>query len=127
MNPKPPANLAEFIIQIESYNANIDVDLIKRAYQFAEKAHSRQVRSSGNPYIEHCIEVAFTLAELHMDSATIAAGMVHDVVEDTSFTIEDIIQEFGDEVAELVDGVTKIGAVNFNSIEEQQVEMFQNP
>ena len=125
MNPKPPANLAEFIIQIESYNANIDVDLIKRAYQFAEKAHSQQKRSSGTPYIEHCIEVAFTLAELHMDSATIAAGMVHDVVEDTSYTLDDVIQEFGDEVADLVDGVTKIGAVHFNSIEEQQVEYFR--
>ncbi len=125
MNPKTPANLAEFIIQIESYNANIDIELIKRAYQFAEKAHGEQKRSSGTPYIEHCIEVAFTLAELHMDSATIAAGMVHDVVEDTHYTLEDIISEFGDEVADLVDGVTKIGAVHFNSIEEQQVEYFR--
>ncbi len=125
MSDKIPANLAEFVIKIESYNANIDIDLIKRAYEFAEKAHSGQMRSSGHQYIDHCIEVAFFLAELHMDSATIAAGMVHDVVEDTSVTLEDIRQVFGDEVAELVDGVTKIGAMQFNSIEEQQVEYFR--
>ena len=125
MSDKIPANLAEFVIKIESYNANIDIDLIKRAYEFAEKAHSGQMRSSGHQYIDHCIEVAFFLAELHMDSATIAAGMVHDVVEDTSVTLEDIRQVFGDEVAELVDGVTKIGAMRFNSIEEQQVEYFR--
>jgi GTP pyrophosphokinase len=125
MNRKTPANLAEFVIQIESYNANIDIDLVKRAYTYAEAAHTGQKRSSGHPYLEHCIQVAFTLAELHMDSATIAAGMVHDVVEDTNRTLQDIRNEFGDEVAELVDGVTKLGAVHFSSVEEQQVEYFR--
>ncbi|MBK7141277.1 MAG: bifunctional (p)ppGpp synthetase/guanosine-3',5'-bis(diphosphate) 3'-pyrophosphohydrolase [bacterium] len=118
-------NLAEFIIRVESYNANIDIPLIRRAYEFSDKAHAGQKRQSGEPYVEHCLEVAFVLAELHMDSTTIAAGLVHDVVEDTTFTLEDVRREFGDEVAELVDGVTKIGAVYFNSLEEQQVEYFR--
>ena len=125
MDTKIPANLAEFVIKIESFNANIDIELIRRAYEFAERAHAGQMRVSGHQYIDHCIEVAFFLAELHMDSATIAAGMVHDVVEDTDITLEDIRREFGDEVAELVDGVTKIGAMHFDSIEEQQVEYFR--
>lgn len=118
-------NLAEFIIRIESYNSNIDIPLIKRSFEFSDKAHAGQKRQSGEPYIEHCLEVAFFLAELHMDSATIAAGMIHDVVEDTNYTIEDIRSEFGDEVADLVDGVTKLGAVHFSSREEQQVEYFR--
>ncbi len=118
-------NLAEFIIRVESYNANIDIPQIRHAYEFSDKAHAGQKRQSGEPYVEHCLEVAFVLAELHMDSTTIAAGLVHDVVEDTTFTLEDVRREFGDEVAELVDGVTKIGAVHFNSLEEQQVEYFR--
>lgn len=123
--PKARMNLAEFIIRLESYNANIDIPLIRRAYEFSDRAHAGQKRQSGEPFIEHCLEVAFILAELHMDSATIAAGLVHDVVEDTSFTLEDLRREFGDEIAELVDAVTKIGAVHFNSFEEQQVEYFR--
>ncbi len=118
-------NLAEFIIHIESYNANIDIGLVRRAYEFSDKAHAGQLRSSGEPYVEHCLEVAFFLAGMHMDSATIAAGLIHDVVEDTKFTLEDIRREFGDEIADLVDGVTKIGAVKFTSYEEQQVEYFR--
>ena len=118
-------NLAQFVIQVESYNANVDIPLLRRAYEFSDRAHADQKRSSGEPFIEHCHEVALILAELHMDSTTIAAGLLHDVVEDTKFTLESIRAEFGDEVAELVDGVTKIGAVQFHSIEEQQVEYFR--
>jgi GTP pyrophosphokinase len=118
-------NLAEFIIKIESFNANVDIPLIRRAYEYSARAHEGQKRQSGEPYIEHCIEVAFFLAELHMDSATIAAGMIHDVVEDTTYTLDDIRKEFSDEVADLVDGVTKIGAIKFDSREEQQAEYFR--
>ncbi|RME26564.1 MAG: bifunctional (p)ppGpp synthetase/guanosine-3',5'-bis(diphosphate) 3'-pyrophosphohydrolase, partial [Candidatus Zixiibacteriota bacterium] len=118
-------NLAEFIIKIESYNANVDIGLLRRAYEFSNKAHAGQRRYSGEPFVEHCLEVASILAELHMDSTTIAAGLVHDVVEDTDYTLEDIRQEFNDEIADLVDGVTKLGAVHFNSYEEQQVEYFR--
>lgn len=118
-------NLAEFIIKIESFNANVDIPLIRRAYEYSARAHEGQKRQSGEPYIDHCIEVAFFLAELHMDSATIAAGMIHDVVEDTPYTLDDIRKEFSDEVADLVDGVTKIGAIKFDSREEQQAEYFR--
>ncbi|MDH4035527.1 MAG: HD domain-containing protein, partial [candidate division Zixibacteria bacterium] len=97
-------NLAEFIIQIESLNANINIELIKKAYEFSDRAHAGQTRSSGEPYVEHCLEVAFILAEQHMDSTTLAAGLLHDVVEDTETTVEQLRREFDDEVAELVDG-----------------------
>ena len=111
-------NLAEFIIQIESFNANVNIPLIRKAYEFSDKAHAGQKRESGEPYITHCLEVAFILAEQHLDSTTIAAGLIHDVVEDTPVTIEDIRKEFGDEIALLVDGVTKLGQVKFLSREE---------
>ena len=118
-------NLAEFIIKIESFNANVDIPLLKKAYQFSNQAHHGQFRESGDPYIEHCLEVAFILAEQHLDSATIAAGMIHDVVEETKVTIADIEKEFGKEIGELVDGVTKIGEVELKSSEEQQVEYYR--
>ena len=118
-------NLAEFIIRIEAFNANVNIPLIRKAYEFSDNAHRGQLRKSGEPYIEHCLEAAFILAEQHMDSTTIAAGLVHDVVEDTDVTIEDLRKEFGDEIAELVDGVTKIGAMKYGSREEQQVEYFR--
>lgn len=118
-------NLAEFIIRIEAFNANVNIPLIRKAYEFSDNAHRGQLRKSGEPYIEHCLEAAFILAEQHMDSTTIAAGLVHDVVEDTDVTIEDLRKEFGDEIADLVDGVTKIGAMKYGSREEQQVEYFR--
>ncbi len=118
-------NLAEFIIRIEAFNANVNIPLIRKAYEFSDNAHRGQLRKSGEPYIEHCLEAAFILAEQHMDSTTIAAGLVHDVVEDTNVTIEGLRKEFGDEIAELVDGVTKIGAMKYGSREEQQVEYFR--
>lgn len=118
-------NLAEFIIGVESFNANIDIPLIRKGYEFSAKAHSGQYRESRKPYLEHCLEVAFILAEQHLDSATIAAGLLHDVVEDTDVTIEKVKEEFGDEIADLVDGVTKIGELKFKSLEEEQVEYFR--
>jgi len=118
-------NLAEFIIHIESYNANVDIPLIRKAYEFSDMAHAGQKRQSGEPFVEHCLEVAFILAEQHMDSTTIAAGLIHDVVEDTPVILEEVHKRFGDEVTELVDGVTKLGAVQFASREEQQAEYFR--
>lgn len=118
-------NLAQFVIQVESLNSNVDVTLIRRAYEFSEHAHAGQRRSSGEPFIEHCHEVALNLAELHLDSVTIAAGLLHDVVEDTKYTLDDLRERFGEEVADLVDGVTKIGLVTYSSHEEQQVEYFR--
>jgi guanosine-3',5'-bis(diphosphate) 3'-pyrophosphohydrolase len=118
-------NLAEFIIGVESFNANIDISLIRRAYEFSAEAHSGQYRMSRKPYLEHCLEVAFILAEQHLDSATIAAGLLHDVVEDTDVTIDRIRKVFGDEIADLVDGVTKISELKFKSQEEEQAEYFR--
>ncbi len=118
-------NLAEFIIKIESFNSNVNIPLIRKAYEFSNQAHDGQKRASGEPYIEHSLEVAFILAEQHMDSTTLAAGLVHDVVEDTDISVEDLRREFGDEVAELVEAVTKLGRVHFSSREEQQVDYFR--
>jgi len=118
-------NLAQFIIQIESFNANVNIPLIRKAYEFSDRSHAGQKRESGEPYVTHCLEVAFILAEQHLDSTTIAAGLVHDVVEDTPVTIEQIRKEFDDEIALLVDGVTKLGKVKFKSREEEQVEYFR--
>jgi guanosine-3',5'-bis(diphosphate) 3'-pyrophosphohydrolase len=118
-------NLAEFIIGVESFNANVDISLIRRAYEFSEKAHAGQYRESKEPYLEHCLRVAFILAGQHLDSATITAGLLHDVVEDTEVTIQQLKEEFGEEIAALVDGVTQIGELKFSSVEEEQAEYFR--
>jgi guanosine-3',5'-bis(diphosphate) 3'-pyrophosphohydrolase len=108
--------------QIKKYDPKGDLELIRKAYDFAKKAHKGQHRVSGELYIFHPLEVAVILADLEMDVITIAAGLLHDVVEDTIFTIDDIKKEFGSEIALLVDGVTKLGRLEFRSKEEQQVE-----
>ena len=118
-------NLAEFIIGVESFNANVDIPLIRRAYEFSDRAHAGQYRESKEPYLEHCLQVAFILAEQHLDSATITAGLLHDVVEDTDVTLKQVREGFGQEIADLVDGVTKIGELEFNSVEEEQVGYFR--
>lgn len=98
------------------------VSFIKKAYRFAEKAHMTMTRKSGEPYIIHPIQVAAILAELHMDPATVATGFLHDVVEDTEFTYDDMVNEFSQTVADLIDGVTKIGAVEYQSKAENKAE-----
>ncbi len=118
-------NLAEFIIRVEGYNANVNIPLIRRAYEFSAKAHTGQVRESGEPYVSHLLEVAYILAEWHMDSDTIAAALMHDVVEDTGVSVEQVEKEFGEEIAHLVDGVTKISSIHYSSREELQVEFFR--
>lgn len=97
-------------------------EFVKRAYEFAKHSHREQYRKSGEPYIIHPIQVAGILADLEMDPATVAAGFLHDVVEDTDVTLMDIETEFNDEVAMLVDGVTKLGKIKYKSHEEQQAE-----
>jgi len=99
-----------------------DRDLIRRAYQFAEDAHAGQVRASGEPYITHSVAVADVLVGLRLDAATVAAALLHDVPEDTPHTIEEIREKFGPEIAGLVDGVTKLGRIEWKSREERQAE-----
>jgi len=108
--------------QILSYSPSADLSIIRKAYEFAKEAHSGQHRISGELFIFHPLEVAKILADLELDLPTIAAGLLHDVVEDTPYTIEDIESNFGPEVALLVDGVTKLGKLEFKTKEEQQAE-----
>ncbi|HHW03463.1 MAG TPA: bifunctional (p)ppGpp synthetase/guanosine-3',5'-bis(diphosphate) 3'-pyrophosphohydrolase [Thermoanaerobacterales bacterium] len=108
--------------KILSYNPSADLSLIRKAYEFAKKAHSGQHRVSGELFIFHPLEVAIILADLELDIATIAAGLLHDVVEDTQYTVEDIEKSFGPEIALLVDGVTKLGKLEYRTKEEQQAE-----
>ncbi|NUQ19599.1 MAG: bifunctional (p)ppGpp synthetase/guanosine-3',5'-bis(diphosphate) 3'-pyrophosphohydrolase [Gemmatimonadaceae bacterium] len=103
----------------------LDRDLLTRAYRFSERAHAGQTRKSGEPYVSHCVEVAKILAELQLDTVTVASGLIHDVVEDTSVTVEDVEREFGREIASIVDGLTKIASLPFGSSQERQVENYR--
>mgnify|MGYP000854512786 CR=1 FL=1 len=115
--------LGNIISQIESYNPNADLDIVVKAYNFSEMAHSNaQTRFSGERYFTHPYNVALILADLHMDVQTICAGLLHDVVEDTGITVDDIKKEFGVEIANMVDGVTKLSKVKYRNKEERQAE-----
>ena len=105
----------ELIRSIRKYHPSTDISMIKKAYQTASKAHEGQKRKSGEPYIIHPLCVAIILADLELDKETIVAGLLHDVVEDTVMTTEDLTREFGSEVALLVDGVTKLGQLNYSA------------
>ena len=104
----------ELITRVRKYHPSDDISLIERAYQTAYDAHKDQVRKSGEPYIIHPLYVAIILADLELDKETIVAGLLHDVVEDTIMTDEQIGEEFGADVALLVDGVTKLEKLNFH-------------
>jgi guanosine-3',5'-bis(diphosphate) 3'-pyrophosphohydrolase len=114
--------LEELITQLTSYHPNAELDLINQAFAFASRAHEGQKRKSGEDYIIHPLSVAYILAQLQLDVATITAGLLHDVVEDTSATLEELEDLFGKEIAMLVDGVTKISRIEYKSQEDQQVE-----
>jgi GTP pyrophosphokinase len=107
---------------IKEYNPNCDFNLIEKAHNISLEAHQGQQRVSGDPFIVHPMEVAIILADLELDSTAIVAGMLHDTIEDTTFTYEEIKEEFGEEVASLVDGVTKLGKIPYTSKEELQAE-----
>ncbi len=110
---------------IKKYIPNPDLPLLRRAYNFSYRAHRDQLRLSGVPYIDHCLETVRILVDLRMDITTIVAGLLHDVVEDTGISIEEVSEKFGEEVGQLVDGVTKISELKFQSQEEQQAENFR--
>ncbi len=112
----------QLIAEIQKYTPDVDIELIRKAYAFARDAHQGQTRISGEPYINHPLNVAFILANLELDVVTISAGLLHDVVEDTGITLEDIEGNFGSEIALLVDGVTKLSRIEYKSKMEQQVE-----
>ncbi len=103
----------------------LDQELLLRAYRFSEAAHLGQKRLSGENFISHCVEVAKILADLQLDTVTVASGLIHDVVEDTAITVEEIEREFGKEIAEIVDGLTKIGHLPLNSSQDRQVENYR--
>jgi len=112
----------ELIRRMRANRPSDDLEIIRKAYEYSQKYHSGQTRASGEPYLVHPLEVALVLAEMKMDPIAIAAGLLHDSVEDTSVTIVDIRKEFGEQVAHIVEGVTKISAIDFATREEQQAE-----
>ncbi len=114
--------LAGLFAKVGRYNPAFDRDLLSRAFAVASSQHRGQVRASGEPYINHPLGTAEICADLRLDSATLAAALLHDVVEDTELSIEEVREQFGEEVALLVDGVTKLSQMQFRSVEEEQAE-----
>jgi len=113
------------IDKVFSYNPEADVSLLKRAYAFSCEAHNKQRREGGEPYIEHPLAVAAILTDMHMDTTTIAAGLLHDTIEDTDARIEDIRALFGDDIAFLVSSLTKLSRVEFKTSEDAKAENFR--
>jgi GTP pyrophosphokinase len=126
-SPPPPEKILTFEDLLAALDdpSRYDRALLERAWVFSRDNHKGQNRLSGNPYIHHCLAVAIVLAELHLDTVTIAAGLLHDIVEDTDHTMESIAKEFGPEIAGIVDGVTKVGGFEFNSPAEQHAETWR--
>lgn len=117
--------IEKIIDKIQSYQADAPIAIVREAYELAHDAHQGQIRASGEEYICHPLGVASILAELQIDALTISASLLHDVVEDTAFSLEEIEKHFGKEVAMLVDGVTKLSRIEYKSKEEQQLENFR--
>ncbi len=118
----PPSRIEPLLKKVREYNPKADVKEIQRAYAVAEISHEGQTRISGEAFIEHPVAVATVLADLHLDTTTITAALLHDTVEDTDVTLEAIEEDFGDEVARIVDGLTKLERIEFKSREQEQAE-----
>ena len=116
------AIVEKIINMVRSYSPNANTDMIDVAYRLAKSAHKGQVRKSGEPYIIHPVQIAYIAAELSMDHVAICAGLLHDVIEDTEYTFDDIAVIFGTSVAEIVDGITKLKKIQYRDHQEQQVE-----
>jgi guanosine-3',5'-bis(diphosphate) 3'-pyrophosphohydrolase len=117
--------LTSLLERVRSYDSSADIDLIRRAHDFSAKVHKGQRRLSGEPYLTHPVEVAGVITDLKLDVASVVTGLLHDTVEDTLTTLPELEAEFGNEIATLVDGVTKISQISFSSREEKQAENFR--
>src|SRR5580658_2530659 len=115
----------ELVERVKAYDPSANEDAINRAYVFSMKAHGSQKRASGDPYFSHTVEVAGILAGMKLDTASIITGLLHDTVEDTVATLDDIEQRFGSEIARLVDGVTKLSRLELQSDQSKQAENFR--
>ncbi|WP_298591323.1 bifunctional (p)ppGpp synthetase/guanosine-3',5'-bis(diphosphate) 3'-pyrophosphohydrolase [uncultured Selenomonas sp.] len=125
MSEMNPVTIDMILEAVKSYQPNADADLIRRAYELADAAHKGQKRVSGEDYIIHPLAVAKILTDLQIDDITISAAILHDVVEDTTHTLDEMRELFGEEVAMLIDGVTKLGRIQYKSKEEQQLESYR--
>ncbi|HEX5036814.1 MAG TPA: bifunctional (p)ppGpp synthetase/guanosine-3',5'-bis(diphosphate) 3'-pyrophosphohydrolase [bacterium] len=117
--------LEDILEEVHRYNPDSDLDLIKKAYVFSAKVHQGQTRRSGEPYLVHPLEVSHILAQMRLDAPSIATGLLHDTVEDTLTTVDEVQQIFGKPIARLVDGVTKLSKISFTSKEQRQAENFR--
>ena len=122
IDEKSPESIEELLERLVGHYSPEEIEIIKQAYEFSEKAHEGQIRRSGEPYIAHPLSVAAILSDLKLDYTTVATGLLHDTVEDTDVTLEDISERFGESVANLVDGVTKITQMRFRNTHEKQGE-----
>lgn len=125
MQEEPKATINDIISKMKKNNWRTNTKIITKAYNYAIANHGDQKRKSGEPYIIHPLQVAYTLADMGLDDATICAAILHDVIEDTDATYDDLVKEFSEEVAEMVDGVTKLGKLNYTTLKEQQVEDYR--
>src|SRR5919109_4825481 len=119
---KSPQSVDELLRKVRSYNPKADVREVQRAYEFADESHRGQLRKSGEPFIEHPLGVAHILADLGMDTTTLVAALLHDVVEDTELSLGRIESEFGSEVGAIVDGLTKLDRIEYRTREQEQAE-----
>lgn len=115
----------DILDRVSAYNAGADLEPIKKAYVFAAKKHQGQTRRSGEPYLIHPLEVAYLVTEMHLDVPSIVAALLHDTVEDTATTLEEVEEQFGAETCKLVDGVTKLSKIRFSNAHEKQAENFR--
>ena len=123
--PEPAQSIDALADNLSSYLPASQINQVRRAYYYAEQAHEGQNRRSGEPYVTHPLAVAGILSEMHLDAQSLMAAMLHDVIEDTAISKQDLTEQFGDSVAELVDGVSKLTRIEFQSKAEQQAENFQ--
>lgn len=125
LDPGHPAQLDELLDAVAAVNPNADSAAIVRAYEFSARMHAEQKRRSGEPYVTHPLSVALIIAKLKLDTASVITGLLHDVVEDTAASLQEVAALFGDEVATLVDGATKVSRLSFQSRQEKQAENFR--